>query len=120
MKILPSSAAWKTLLLGLPLLLGMVTSACETAFSKVNAKIQQYNLQGRVEFVDQKNSGITVAHEDIPGFMPAMTMLFKVKDKALLNHVRVGDQIKAVVAYDRQTKETWLQQIVVVQKAAQR
>jgi len=55
-------------------------------------------------------------HEDIPGFMPAMTML--VKDKASLSSVKLGDQIKVIVAYDRQTKEVWLQQIVVIQKAA--
>lgn len=102
------------------LLLGVNTLACRTAFSKSSPDIKQYELKGRIEFVDQKNSGVTVAHEDIPGFMPAMTMLFKVKDKTSLSGVKLGDQIKAIVAYDRQTKETWLQQIVVVQKAAQR
>jgi protein SCO1/2 len=102
------------------LLLGGSTWACRTALSKSSSDIKQYDLKGRVEFVDQKNGGVTVAHEDIPGFMPAMTMLFKVKDKASLSGVKLGDQIKAVVVYDRQTKETWLQHIVVVEKAAQR
>ena len=89
------------------LLLGLSTLTCQTALSKGSPDIRQFDLQGRVEFVDQKNSGVTVAHEDIPGFMPAMTMLFKVKDNAGLSHLKVGDQIKAVVGYNQQTRETW-------------
>jgi Cu/Ag efflux protein CusF len=105
----------KLLLLAL-LLLGINLSACQTAQSKNHPHIRRYDLTGRVEFVDQKNNGLTVAHEDIPGFMPPMTMLFKVKDKATLSQIVVGDHIKAVLGYDTQTRETWLQDIVVTNK----
>jgi Cu/Ag efflux protein CusF len=106
----------KTLLLTALLLLGISLSACQTAHSKKQPNIRRYDLTGRVEFVDQKNSGLTVAHEDIPGFMPAMTMLFKVKDKSALNQLAVGDHIKAVLGYNTQTRETWLRDIVVTNK----
>lgn len=97
-------------------LIGVSAAACQTALSKGDPNIKQFNLKGRIEFVDQKNNGLTVAHEDIPGFMPAMTMLFKVKDKAALQRLRVGDHIKAIVGYNSQTRETWLQEIVITQK----
>ncbi|MGE3737203.1 MAG: copper-binding protein [Blastocatellales bacterium] len=107
---------WRTLICCLLMLAAINAAGCQTALSKGTPHIKRYDLSGRVEFIDQKNSGITVAHEDIPGFMPAMTMLFKVKDKAALRRLAVGDQIKAVVSYNQQTRETWLQDIVVTNK----
>jgi protein SCO1/2 len=38
---------------------------------------------------------VTVKHEDIPGFMPAMTMAYFVKDSTLLDGVAPGDLITA-------------------------
>ena len=40
-------------------------------------------------------SEITVNHEEIPGFMPAMTMPYKVKDPAVVEEVEPGDKIAA-------------------------
>ena len=59
---------------------------------------------------------MTVAHEDIPGFMPAMTMPFVVleKDEALLQAVGPGDEITAtLVAPD---SRYWLEDLVVVKR----
>ena len=98
------------------LLTSLSLTACQSVLSKSHSDIKQFHLQGRVEYIDQKNSGLTVAHEDIPGFMPAMSMLFKVKDKAVLQQLAIGDHIKAVLSYNQQTRETWLQDIVINQK----
>ena len=66
--------------------------------------------------VDPVNRAITVAHQDIPGFMPAMTMEFVVleKDAPLLARVGAGDEVSAtlVVADSRY----WLEDLVVVKK----
>ena len=59
---------------------------------------------------------VTIAHEDIPGFMPAMTMPFVVleKDAALLPRVGPGDEVTAtLVAPD---SRYWLEDLVVVKK----
>ena len=61
---------------------------------------------------------VTIAHGDIPGFMPAMTMPFVVleKDAALLQHVGPGDEVTAtLVALD---SRYWLEDLVVVKKGA--
>lgn len=41
------------------------------------------------------NTDITVKHEEIPGFMPAMTMSYKVKDPAVVQELKPGDIIAA-------------------------
>jgi len=75
---------------------------------------QRYLLRGKVVDVDLANRTVTIAHEDVPGFMPAMTMPFVVleKDAALLRGMNPGDEITAtLVARD---SRYWLEDLVVV------
>jgi protein SCO1/2 len=60
---------------------------------------------------------VTLAHEDIPGFMPAMTMPFVVleKEKALLTAMAPGDAVTGELAVA--ASRYWLQGIVVVKPA---
>lgn len=77
---------------------------------------QRYPLQGKVVEVDLANRRLTIAHGDISGFMPAMTMPFVVleKDAALLQAVGPGDEVTAtLVAPD---SRYWLEDLVVVKK----
>jgi protein SCO1/2 len=76
----------------------------------------RYPLKGRVVEVDAANRKITIAHGDIPGLMPAMTMPFAVleKDAALLQAAEPGDEVTAtLVAPD---SRYWLEDLVVVRK----
>jgi protein SCO1 len=78
----------------------------------------RYPLKGKVVEVDVANRKVTIAHEDIPGFMPAMTMPFVVleKDAALLQGVSPGDEVTAtLVALD---SRYWIEDLVVVRKGA--
>jgi protein SCO1/2 len=54
-----------------------------------------YELKGQVLAVKPGQSEVTIAHEDIKGFMPAMTMPYKVKDAALLAGMEAGDLVSA-------------------------
>ena len=77
---------------------------------------QRYPLRGKVVEVDVAGRKVTIAHEDIPGFMPGMTMPFVVleRDAALLQHVGPGDEVTAtLVALD---SRYWLEDLVVVRK----
>ena len=47
-----------------------------------------YELTGQVLAVKPETREILVKHEDIPGFMPAMTMPYAVKDAALIRGAR--------------------------------
>ncbi len=50
---------------------------------------------GEVRKVDKDAKKITIKHGPIPGLdMPAMTMVFRVKDPAMLDQVKAGDKIR--------------------------
>jgi len=101
-------------LLPLILLAALAAPACKREAPP--AAGQRSPLKGKVVEVDLANRKVTIAHEDIPGFMPAMTMPFVVleKEAALLRGVGPGDEITAtLVAPD---SRYWLEDLVVVRK----
>ncbi|HTS68291.1 MAG TPA: copper-binding protein, partial [Terriglobia bacterium] len=59
--------------------------------------LKRYHLRGQVMDKNVATNEITVDHEDIPGFMAAMTMPYKVKDPAVVQEVEPGDKIAADV-----------------------
>ncbi len=69
-----------------------------------------YDLRGQVTSIYSMKNEITIRHEKIPGFMPAMTMPFKVKDIMLLEKRRPGDFIEAKLVIT--DKEAYLINIV--------
>lgn len=53
---------------------------------------------GEIKKIDQTNGKVTIKHGDIKHLdMPGMTMVFTVKDKALLNNLKPGDKVKFMV-----------------------
>lgn len=56
-----------------------------------------YQLTGQILVVKPDTNEVLVKHEDIPGFMPAMTMPYAVNDPALLKDRAAGDLIKATL-----------------------
>ena len=54
---------------------------------------RKYPLTGVVASVNRAVREVVVAHDDVPGFMPAMTMPFPIDDDALLVTLKRGDQI---------------------------
>ena len=51
--------------------------------------------QGEVRKVDKEARRITIRHEPLQNLdMPAMTMVFQVKDPAMLDQVKPGDKVK--------------------------
>src|SRR4030095_11964575 len=58
---------------------------------------KQYQLQGQILDVKPDSNEVLVKHEDIPGFMPAMTMPYKVEDAKLLAGKDRGDLIPATL-----------------------
>jgi protein SCO1/2 len=61
------------------------------------AEPARYPLHGQVLAVDLNKQQITVRHQDIPGFMPGMTMNFGVTDPALLAGREPGELITATL-----------------------
>lgn len=51
--------------------------------------------EGEVRKVDKDGAKLTIKHGEIKNLeMPAMTMVFNVKDKTMLDKVQTGDKIK--------------------------
>jgi protein SCO1/2 len=59
-----------------------------------------YELRGVVVAVDPARDEITIRHEDIPRFMPGMTMPFKVRDPGLLQGRMPGDVVRATLVVE--------------------
>jgi protein SCO1 len=53
--------------------------------------------------VDRARGEITIKHEDIKGFMPGMTMPFKVRDEHLLDGRAPGDLVRATLVVEDST-----------------
>ncbi len=58
---------------------------------------RQYELKGQIISVNPERQEVLVSHEDIPGFMAAMTMPYKVNDGGLLEGKTPGDLVTATL-----------------------
>lgn len=59
------------------------------------ASTQTVLTDGEVRRVDKAARKITLRHEEIKNLdMPPMTMVFQVKDPAMLDNVKAGDKVK--------------------------
>jgi protein SCO1/2 len=102
-------------LFGLFLLGTLVIVACSRSAPVTGPK--RYPLRGTIVQVDVAERKLTIDHQDIPGFMPAMTMEFVVleKDAALLKEIGPGDAVTASLVVP--DSRYWIEDIVVVKKA---
>ncbi|MBM3778123.1 MAG: hypothetical protein FJW23_07770 [Acidimicrobiia bacterium] len=60
-------------------------------------EVRSYELQGQILGIRADDGEVLVKHGDIEGFMPAMTMPFKVQDDALLEGKKPGDLVTATL-----------------------
>ena len=75
-----------------------VVSACTSAEPP-----RRYQLTGQVLAVNAERQELTVKHDDIPNFMPAMTMSYPVASKALLEGRVPGEVIAATLEVQNAT-----------------
>lgn len=61
---------------------------------------RSWQVRGAVLGVQRETAQVLIEHQDIPGFMPAMTMNFDVADVALLRGVNKGTPVEFTLVYD--------------------
>jgi protein SCO1 len=88
----------------------LVITGCES-------KSKRYVLHGQVLSTNTSNSEITVKHDDIPGFMPAMTMPYKVKDPSVVKELEPGDKIAADLVTVNKGNDYWLEDIRITDES---
>lgn len=64
---------------------------------------RQYELTGQVLAIDAERQTLTVKHDDIPNFMPAMTMSYPVASRELLEGREPGELITATLEVQEAT-----------------
>jgi Cu(I)/Ag(I) efflux system protein CusF len=70
----------------------------ETLTTADQNAVAQPQTDGEIKKVDKEAGKITVKHGPLVDLgMPAMTMVFKVKDPAMLEQVKAGDKVKFTV-----------------------
>jgi protein SCO1/2 len=79
----------------MPLALGLAGLLAAAATLGCGAPAREtYEVRGLVEAVDPSGAQLKVAHEEIPGFMPAMTMNFDVAPASLLEGIEPGMRVR--------------------------
>ncbi|GJQ22097.1 MAG: electron transporter [Bacteroidia bacterium] len=71
-----------------------------------------FNVRGVVVSVNMEKRRVVMDHEEIPNYMKAMTMPFRVKDTTLLLKIQPGDTVEGILAVSR--TESWLESLSVV------
>ena len=69
-------------------------------------RARQYELEGQILALERGDNEVLIKHGDIKGFMPGMTMPFKVRDAALLDGKAPGDLVKASLMVSE--TEAWI------------
>ncbi|MDP1579444.1 MAG: copper-binding protein [Candidatus Didemnitutus sp.] len=101
------------------LLLALASPALVHATSEQTAPAEKaavlHPLKGIVVDVMTSRQALMVKHEEIPGVMRAMTMMFRVEPE-VLEAVKKGDAIKGLMGRDEHNR--WILRDVVVVAAA--
>ena len=103
----------KFLKLGFIGLLGVVLCSCAQPASKPQAEssesLKVFTVAGVLKEPVTEDESIVVAHDEIPGFMPAMTMPFRVKNREELQGLKAGDSLTFRLSVADET--SWIDQI---------
>jgi Cu/Ag efflux protein CusF len=109
----------KFLSLTLPLIfLGLLVTACGEYSSRPPASklapavanpqspltVATHQAIGVVEQLNPENDQVRINHEEIVGYMPAMTMNFRVANRQLLAGLEPGDKVEFVLQYNAGTE----------------
>ena len=83
-------------------IIALTAAALGLAACGRDTNTRTYQLTGQILVVKPETNEVLVKHEDIPGFMPAMTMPYLVSDPALLRDRAAGDLITATLVVGRE------------------
>jgi protein SCO1 len=98
------------------ILLIFMTGACILMMACRREPERRFDLKGKVVSVDRGRREATIAHEEIKGFMDAMTMPFSVKDDWALEALKPGQSIEATLNVT--SDKAWIEGLRISQKEA--
>ena len=81
--------------------LGAVAAAAALALFSCAALAQSASADGEIRKIDAKAGRVIIKHGEWKGMnMQAMTMVFRVRDAAVLNGLKVADTVRFVIEKD--------------------
>jgi protein SCO1/2 len=88
-------------------------SGCQRTEQKTaaSADAKRYDLTGKVVSVDQAKRKAKIEHDEIKGYMPAMTMDFQIKQDWVLRELKPGHQVGAELVVDKD--DYWLENVTI-------
>jgi protein SCO1/2 len=86
-------------------------TACPKSQSD-SAEAKRYNLKGKIVSADRAKKTATIAHDDIPGYMSAMTMDFPIRADWVWDDLTKDSEIRAELVVTKD--EYWLENIGIV------
>jgi Cu/Ag efflux protein CusF len=87
------------------------TRVAASTAAETNAEPKTHPVKGMVMGIMTEKTALLVKHEEVPGVMRAMTMVFKV-EPPVLKTVKQGDAIRALMS--RRADGWWLTNVEVV------
>jgi protein SCO1 len=94
-------------------------SGCHTAAAPANSSatngVKQYHVRGVVVSADTASGVVTLDTEAIPGFMPPMTMPYKLENPGVASGLKPGDTLTAELLASKDSDI--LDQVVIVKQA---
>ncbi len=77
---------------------------------------KRFDFKGKVVAVEPDKHLVTVSHEDVKGYMPAMTMPFTVRNESDLQILAPDDEITATLVIDG--SHSWLENLIIARQSA--
>ena len=93
------------------ILIALILVSAITACRDTTANQKKYELKGKVVAVEPDKHLVTIAHEEVKDFMPAMTMPFTVPSDADLQILAPEDEVSAILVVDG--SHSWLENLVI-------
>src|SRR5215213_15838 len=89
---------------------------CLVAACRRSGNEKRYDLKGKVLAVEREKYLVTVSHEEVKGYMPAMTMPFIVPNELDLQILAPDDEITATLVIDG--SHSWLEDLIITRQSA--
>jgi len=91
-------------------------TACQKASTNTGAaspSAKRYDFRGKVISIDKANKKATIEHQDIPGYMDAMTMEFPIRQDSVWEVLTPGSEIRADLVVDNANAQFWLENMSI-------
>jgi Cu/Ag efflux protein CusF len=99
--------------------LALALAACSTEKQPAQqGEVEKFAIHGQIVELDPKDKLATIKHENIEGFMKAMTMVFPVKDEKEFAALKVGEVIDGTVYKQKESLDYWIADIHSVETNA--